>query len=238
MKAAVWAIFLLFLPNLAAADSTVVTGGDVAARVERVLDENHIIAVAVIAPERRYFPCDTDLQVAPRVQNRWDALNVSCALPVPWSIIIRTEGQIWDENGQAGQGGPATQSISAVVLRQSARKGQLIIADMLDVAQFENEPAQGYFTDPAEIMGRRLTTNVASGVPIRERHLRPAWAVEAGQAVSIEKDLGGINVATSGIALENGAIGDMVSVRNVSSNKVLQGFVSDKNKISVSANIN
>ena len=238
MKAAICLAVLMLMPNVAHAVETMVTGAEVAVRVEKVLEENGIAAKPIVAVERRYYPCDADLQVAPRVEGRWDAVEVSCALPVPWSIIVRTEGQIWDETAQAGQGGADDHMIDAVVLRQSARKGQLILPEMLEVTQFATEPAQGYFADAADVIGRRLTANVAAGVPVRERHLRPAWAVEEGQRVAIEKDLGGITVAMAGIALENGAIGDMVSVRNASSNKVLQGFVSDRNKISVSANMN
>lgn len=237
MKSALCAAFLLMMPSFAEAAGHVVTGADVSIRVEQFLQENGIAAKPIVAAERRYFPCDTDLTVAPRVQNRWDALEVSCALPVPWSIILRTEGQVWDGMAKAGQETSGKQ-IEAVILRQSAHKGQLLLPEMLELARFETEPAQGYFSDLSEIVGRRLSANVAKGVPIRERNLRPAWAVEEGQSVAIEKDLGGITVATAGVALENGAIGDMISVRNSSSNKVLQGFVSDKNKISVSANMN
>lgn len=238
MKAAVCMAIFLMWPNWAAGAGKPVTGADVALRVTEVLRDQGIVAKPMVAAERRYFPCDTELQVAPRVENRWDALEVTCTLPVPWSIILRTEGQVWDGLDTAGQGAVSANAVEAVILRQSARKGQLILLDMLERVRLDTEPAQGYFTDPDEIVGRRLTANVAAGVPIRERNLRPAWAVEEGQRVAIEQDLGGITVAASGIALENGAIGDIVSVRNASSNKVLQGFVSEKNKISVSANMN
>jgi flagella basal body P-ring formation protein FlgA len=92
--------------------------------------------------------------------------------------------------------------------------------------------------DPAAIIGRRLTSNVGDGVPVRDRHLQPDWAIEEGQRIAIETDFGGITVASSGIAIENGSIGDIISVRNISSNKLLQGIVADKNKISVIANMN
>jgi flagella basal body P-ring formation protein FlgA len=152
--------------------------------------------------------------------------------------MLRTQGQVWDDGAETGQGSATGEKTQAVVLRQAARKGQMITKDMLELAQFDRAPAHGFFVDPAAIIGRRLTSNVGDGVPVRDRHLQPDWAIEEGQRIAIETDIGGITVASSGIAIENGSIGDIISVRNISSNKLLQGIVADKNKISVIANMN
>jgi flagella basal body P-ring formation protein FlgA len=226
------------LPNLAGATGPALTGADVAKQVEQALNEVGVAASLLITEERRYYPCDTELRVSPRIADRWDTLEVSCSAPTPWSIILRTQGQVWTDTAGSEEDSVPGDMTQAVVLRQSARKGQLITADMLELAQFDRAPAHGYFSDPAALVGRRLTSNVGNGVPVRDRHLQPDWAIEEGQRIAIETDLGSITVASSGIALENGAIGDMISVRNASSNKLLQGLVSGENKISVIANMN
>ena len=229
---------IALLPSGALATGPALTGADVAVQVETALKQAGIAAAPIVSAERRFFPCDAALDIAPRVENRWDTVAVTCSAPIPWTIMLRTEGQIWGDDAAVAGGGESAGAIAAVVLRQAARKGQLITADMLELAPFDRAPAEGHFLDPAKVAGRRLTSNVAAGVPVRERHLQPDWAVKEGGRVSIEMDTGGITVASSGISLENGALGDIISVRNASSNKVLQGIVSDENKISVSANMN
>jgi flagella basal body P-ring formation protein FlgA len=231
-------VMVLVPPTMAQAAGPALTGADVALQVEQALKDAGIAAVPIISAERRYYPCDTDLQVSPRLASRWDTVEVRCSAPTPWSIILRTEGQVWDDGAGSGQGSAFGEKTQAVVLRQAARKGQLITEDMLELAQFDRAPAHGFFVDPTAIIGRRLTSNVGNGVPVRDRHLQPDWAIEEGQRIAIETDIGGITVASSGIALENGAIGDIISVRNASSNKLLQGIVADENKISVMANMN
>lgn len=244
MTASPWApacavlVALTMLPQATFATGPALTGADVAVQVEKALRQAGIAAAPIVSAERRYFPCSADLDVAPRVENRWDTVQVSCPAPIPWTIMLRTEGQIWGDDALEAGGGEAIGAVTAVVLRQAARKGQLITAEMLELAPFDRAPADGYFLEAAKVAGRRLTSNLAAGVPVRERHLQPDWAVKEGNRVSIEMDAGGITVASSGISLENGALGDMISVRNLSSDKVLQGIVSDENKISVSANMN
>jgi flagella basal body P-ring formation protein FlgA len=225
-------------PTMAQATGPALTGADVAIQVEQALKDAGIAAQPIISAERRYYPCDTDLQITPRLADRWDTVEVKCSAPTPWSIMLRTQGQVWDDGAETGQGSATGEKTQAVVLRQAARKGQMITKDMLELAQFDRAPAHGFFVDPAAIIGRRLTSNVGDGVPVRDRHLQPDWAIEEGQRIAIETDIGGITVASSGIAIENGSIGDIISVRNISSNKLLQGIVADKNKISVIANMN
>lgn len=231
-------VSLTLIPHGAFANEPALTGAEVGVQVEKTLQEAGIAATPIVSKERRYFPCNVDLLIAPRLEDRWDTIEVRCPSPIPWTIMVRTEGQTWGDDASAGQGDDLAVAIDVVVLRQSARKGRLVTAEMLELVPFNRAPAEGYFLDPSKVIGRRLTSNVAAGVPVRERHLQPDWAVEEGARVSIEMDAGGITVASSGISLENGAIGDMISVRNASSNKVLQGIVSDENKVSVSANMN
>ena len=68
--------------------------------------------------------------------------------------------------------------------------------------------------------------------------MQPDWMVHAKQSVSVVNNTGGIQVTTAGIALENGRLGDLVKVRNLSSNSILHGFVAGTKKISIGTKIN
>jgi flagella basal body P-ring formation protein FlgA len=62
--------------------------------------------------------------------------------------------------------------------------------------------------------------------------------VQAKQTVSVVNNAGGIQVTSSGIAMENGRLGDLIKVRNLSSNNILHGFVVGSKKISIGTKIN
>ena len=64
-------------------------------------------------------------------------------------------------------------------------------------------------------------------------HLRPDWLVHKNQRIIIENNIGEIYVAMEGIALSNGAKGDRILAKNISSNKTVEGFVKSEKKISI-----
>ena len=64
-------------------------------------------------------------------------------------------------------------------------------------------------------------------------HLHPDWLVHKNQRITIENNIGEIYVTMEGIALSNGAKGDRILAKNISSNKTVEGFVKSEKKISI-----
>lgn len=227
---------IILFPSLSLAQA--LSGADVALQVRSALAQADIKAEPIIAKQRRYYACATDLKIVPRIPERWDALSVECEVPVPWSIIVRTKGQTWADGAapddQAAQQGVKT---SVVVLTHSARKGEVLSRAMLAIKELSNTIAPGFYINPDNLVGRRMARSLTAGVPIRARHLELPWAIESGQNVLIEYDVGGVFVSMAGVALENGQLTDLISVKNSSSGKILQGFVSGPKKITISANM-
>ena len=71
------------------------------------------------------------------------------------------------------------------------------------------------------------------GAVLKANHLKPDWLVHKNQRIIIEHSIGAISVKMEGIALSNGAKGDRVLAKNISSNKIIEGFVESTKKISV-----
>lgn len=236
-RAVLCVVLALLAPPLhAQSEAEALTGKQIAAQVNAALAENGLSGEALVAAERRYYPCEGSLEVAPRHEARWDAVDVKCAGPLPWAIVVRT-------TATGGEGAPdAAEEVpvqrSAVVLKHSVRKGEVLTPEGLAVHDFERALAPGTYADPAELVGRRMAQSLGAGVPIRARHLERSWAVAEGAPVVIEMTLGGVTVSTTGEALENGQIGDSVSVKNLQSGKVVRGFVSAEKTVSLGANIN
>ena len=75
--------------------------------------------------------------------------------------------------------------------------------------------------------------SLPKGAVLKATYLNPDWLVYKNQRIIIEHNIGEINVKMEGIALSNGAKGDRIQAKNVSSNKTVEGFVESAKKISI-----
>ena len=124
-----------------------------------------------------------------------------------------------------------------VIVVRPVSRGDLLTREDLGL-QTLSRSGSGGFTDIDELVGRRAKKSLRTGLVVHDRHLQPDWMVHAKQSVSVVNNTGGIQVTTAGIALENGRLGDLVKVRNLSSNSILHGFVAGTKKISIGTKIN
>lgn len=237
----VWlALAVLFATGgalLAEPAAPALTGKEIAVIVRAALAENGQEGAPVLAEQRRYFPCEVPLAVAPRRAGRWDAVDVACAGKIPWSIVVRTSVEVpavFDLGGRETEG----EAKAVVVFRHSIRRDEVITADKLEIVTLERAPGPGTFSEIAPLIGRRMAQTLGAGVPLRERHLQRDWPVREGDPVVIETDTGAMVISMAGVALENGQIGDFIKVRNSRSQKTVQGRVQDGKKIIVTPNMN
>lgn len=79
---------------------------------------------------------------------------------------------------------------------------------------------------PSEtITGKRLTIQVASGAEILATMLKSAPLVRKGKIVKMVFDNGSMQITTVGLSEEDGVAGNMIRVKNLSSNKVIYARV-------------
>lgn len=76
-------------------------------------------------------------------------------------------------------------------------------------------------TDPALAVGRMLRRTVKADQVIQARLLKGAEAIRRGQVVQIEANTGPIRVSAPGTALQNGALDDVIRVKNATTGKVI-----------------
>lgn len=213
------------------------TGQDIATAVRDVMAAHGQVGAPILADQRRYFPCEVDLTIAPRREGRWDAVDVACAGAIPWSIVVRTSADV-PAGYSFGSDTDDGQTTTVVVVRHTIRRGEVITADKLELAEVPRTPAPGVFSEIEPLVGRKMAQSLSAGVPIRERHLQMEWSVRADDPIVIETDTGQMVISMAGIALENGQAGDFIRVRNLRSQKVVVGRVTDEKKIIVTPNMN
>ena len=101
------------------------------------------------------------------------------------------------------------------------------------LAQKKKLLSRGAFDDFTLVIGKRLKKSLQKGSILKAMHLHPDWLVYKNQRITIENNIGEIYVTMEGIALSNGAKGDRILVKNISSNKTVEGFVKSEKKLSI-----
>ena len=90
-----------------------------------------------------------------------------------------------------------------------------------------------YLKDAAEVRGLVPHRFIRAGSPVSINYFQQPVAVESGRMVRIIFRQGGLNVSAKGVAMGRGRIGQVIKVRNETSQKVLSARVIDSQTVEV-----
>jgi flagella basal body P-ring formation protein FlgA len=124
-------------------------------------------------------------------------------------------------------------TVQVFILKNSKLKGDRVEEADLKLSKKKAILSKGAFSDLESVLGKRLIKSLQKGATLKTNHLKPDWLVYKNQKIIIEHKIGEIYVKMDAIALSNGAKGDRILVKNVSSKKIVEGFVEDSRKISI-----
>lgn len=224
-------LFLIFVGINAQAETTtrVVTGLEMQEAIIDRLSKAGEVAAPNVLPQKQFYACDAPLEVEPAFGG-WRSVTVRCPSPVEWEITIRAQVQgavaLLPETSQSY----ATQ---AIFLRRPLRSGARIQADDIETRPIDPLVANSIYTDPIDVINHVLSQSMTTKIPLMPRHLEQKWAINADDTVSIQIVRGGIEIESSGIALEAGQIGDTIRILNVSSGSRLIGRIVQEKKVEI-----
>ena len=238
-------ILLLFWPNMqlfaAETPSERINGAQIRVVIQAELAEYGLRVEPSIKPDRLFRTCDGDF-VVEKAFGDWKTVRVICRQENAWDIYVRTGYQSEaptkaDKSRENPEKSDNLDLMQRVIVVRPVSRGGLLTREDLGL-QTLSRSGSGGFTEIDELVGRRAKKSLRAGLVVHDRHLQPDWMVYAKQSVSVVNNTGSIQVTTAGIALENGRLGDLVKVRNLSSNSILHGFVAGTKKISIGTKIN
>ena len=120
-----------------------------------------------------------------------------------------------------------------VAARPLTRKTLLTAADLKlvrrDLAQLHN----GYFSDIGQVVGKETGRTIGVDTAISSLLVKEPLAVRRGQRVSLVAAAGGLEVRMRGEAMSDGAAGERIRVRNLSSKRVVDGIVKSASTVQV-----
>lgn len=139
------------------------------------------------------------------------SVRVSCNGDSPWSIFVPAQIEVFQE---------------VVVTTRDILKGeQLGTSDLTLAKRDTHDLGFGYIGEIDQLVGKELTRNIPAGYALRLAHVSEPNAVSRGDKITIEAGRGGLIVASTGIAMSDGKVGDQITVKNAQSKRVIEAYV-------------
>lgn len=124
-----------------------------------------------------------------------------------------------------------SESAPVVVASTNLARGEVITAAHLTI---DMRPAHfirvQYLDDPSGLIGSRSKRNIREGMPVQ---LSQICMVCKGDSVTIFANFKGLRVKTTGVALQDGTLGEQVKVENKKTGKVLNARVDGVESVQV-----
>lgn len=118
--------------------------------------------------------------------------------------------------------------VQAVFAGQVIERGQTITAEQLKVQELDvGKAPRGFFSSPDAVAGKGAKRRIRANQLLDSSLLALPLLVRRGEEVKIVANRDGINATAQGQALEDGAQGTVIRVRNLGSNKTIDAQVID-----------
>lgn len=145
-------------------------------------------------------------------------------------------------DGQGGEtqhivNGRTIKVVMVPSLAKSIRSGDIIkSSDIKWTPLPDSQVARNIIRSKDKLVGMTPRNQIKEGSPIRLNEVERPILVKRGSLVKIHFSTEKINLSTLGKAVENGGIGDVIQVKNNSSDKIISAIVLGPNQVQVNIN--
>ncbi len=179
-------------------------------------------SIGNLDPRLKLAPCDQALQGFASPGSRLPQIStvgVRCTGAAAWTVYVPVTVTAYRE---------------VVVAKRPLARGTRIAEEDLAVEDREVSQLRGVFlTRKADAIGLELDQSITAGALLDRDQLRKARIVKRGQNVVLFSAHGPLQVTAPGEALADGAMDDIIRVRNALSRRVIQGRIRDGGKVEV-----
>ena len=180
------------------------------------------ISVGSLDPRLRLPHCGRPLETFATGSGRLigsTTVGVRCEGAKPWKLYVSAQTVVVGN--------------VVVTTRPLARHHILQASDLRLARRDLTTLPRGYLEQPQQAVGEVLLRQLGDGQVVRLTQIAAPKLVRRGETVTLSADAGGVRVRMSGKALSDGASGDSVQVRNLSSRRVVQGIVTARGVVTV-----
>ena len=221
------------LPALSQAEG-ILYGKDIKDQASKFFKEIGITGEILTSDRRAFFTCTEGLEFSPHIQNDWRTLRVKCPSQ-NWQSILRTSALAPNEEIEKKHDMQSKSKVVKVVSNMS--KGQVIGEEDLALVSMPNQNVFSGFRKIEDLIGRKVTSNIANGTILKARHVQFRMIVNKSDTVVVILGNNKLSITTHGIALESGQKGDLITVENIKSKKTFKAIVIDEKKVTPLTNM-
>jgi flagella basal body P-ring formation protein FlgA len=131
--------------------------------------------------------------------------------------------------------GTVTETVEAAMLTRSLRIGEIIKVSDVTMGRRPKAELRGDGMGPDQVIGMAAKTALRNGQALRTDDLIKPQIVQRNEAVTIYYEVPGIMLTVRGKAIEGGAMGDVVGVLNIQSNRTVQATVIGPGRVTIAA---
>jgi flagella basal body P-ring formation protein FlgA len=131
--------------------------------------------------------------------------------------------------------GTVTETVEAAMLTRSLRIGEIIKASDITMSRRPKTDLRGESMGPDQVIGMAAKIALRNGQALRTDDLIKPQIVQRNEAVTIYYEVPGIMLTVRGKAVEGGAMGDVVGVLNIQSNRTVQATVIGPGRVIIAA---
>jgi flagella basal body P-ring formation protein FlgA len=122
------------------------------------------------------------------------------------------------------------------VLKRQVVSGEVITADDIDfIKQPEKHLRKNTITDTKELIGKSPKRIISANRAVRMEEIASPAILTKGMHITMIYRSRNLEIKTLGEALDNGAKGDVIRVRNIASKSVVDGVVESGDRVRVSS---
>lgn len=190
---------------------------------EKILDNRVII--------EQEYSSKSKLDKIKSVQDKIDSITIEQFEPKNSSFRLRVD---FSDGKAETLSGRYNSYVMAPVAARYIKFGDVIQqSDVTTVKVNVNSLSGEYASEVAEVVGMQAKQYIAAGKMFKTNEVVSPNVIKNNDPVNIVYSSGIINLKTMGTAMGNGAVGDMLKVKNSSSGAVLLGQIINKNTVKV-----
>lgn len=175
----------------------------------------HSLSTTLLNSTEKIAPCSQALQListgddpSPLARQR---LELRCADTPDWSVLALVQASVF---------------LPAVHAARVIERGQTIAAEQVQLQEVNiARTSRGFYNSLEDVAGQGAKRRIRAGQLITPGLLSAPLLVRRGQQVTIVANQDGIAASATGEALGNGREGEVIRVRNLGSQKVIEAQV-------------
>lgn len=112
-------------------------------------------------------------------------------------------------------------------------KGEVITESNITLQQQDIGGLESPFTAKEQLLGMQVARTVNAGTVLEQAHIVSPAIIKSGEMVKIVAQKGSLQLSTNGLAKTDGRLGEVITVKNISSNKLIHCRVDGPGIVSV-----